>query len=156
PVEIEVRNAGGPPALRVSYHTAEDRRERALPLRRVLVPWATAKTESFAKAGPPALSPELKGGSWARGRAVFFGDQAGCAKCHSVHGHGGAIGPDLSNLVHRDYASVLRDVTEPDAAINPDYVTYVVRLTDGRVLTGTVRTEGNRVIVGDANGRETT
>jgi putative heme-binding domain-containing protein len=156
PAEIDVRNASGPPYLQVSYHTAEDQRERALPLRRILVPWATAKSDSLVNAGPPPLPPELHGGSWSRGRAVFFGDQAGCAKCHSVHGHGGAIGPDLSNLVHRDYASVLRDVTDPNAAINPDYVTYVVTLTDGRVRTGTVRNEGDRMIVGDPNGREST
>jgi putative heme-binding domain-containing protein len=155
PVEIEIQSTAGPPVLRVSFHTAEDQRERALPLRRVLVPWATPKMDSLAQAGPPPLPPELNGGSWARGRAVFFGDQAGCAKCHRVHEQGGAIGPDLSNLIHRDYASVLRDVTEPDAAINPDYVTYVVTLNDGRVLTGTTRTDGDRLIVGDVNGRET-
>ena len=50
---------------------------------------------------------ELDGGSWARGRKVFFGEAAACSKCHTVNGHGGEIGPDLSNLVHRDYASVL-------------------------------------------------
>jgi putative heme-binding domain-containing protein len=62
----------------------------------------------------------------------------------------------LSNLVHRDYASVLRDVTEPSAAINPDHVTYQVSLKDGRLLTGTVRTEGDTLLVGDLQGQVTT
>jgi len=62
----------------------------------------------------------LAGASWGRGRRIFLSDEAGCAKCHIAHGAGGEIGPDLSNLVHRDYASVLRDVTQPSFAINPD------------------------------------
>ncbi len=70
-------------------------------------------------------------------------------------GRGGDIGPDLSNLVHRDYASVYRDIHTPGAAINPDYVAHSVALVDGRVLQGTLRTEGDRLIVGDANGKQT-
>jgi putative heme-binding domain-containing protein len=87
---------------------------------------------------------------------VFFGDQAGCAKCHTLHGQGGGIGPDLSNLVHRDYHSVLRDLADPSFAINPDHITYRVDLLDGRSLTGSVRTQGDRLLVGDVAGKVTT
>src|SRR5690606_3042149 len=58
-------------------------------------------------------------------------------------------------LVHRDYASVLRDLREPSATINPDYIAHAIALADGRVLQGTIRTEGDRMIVGDAQGAET-
>jgi len=95
------------------------------------------------------------GGDWSRGRAVFYSDQAQCARCHQVRGEGGRIGPDLSNLVHRDYQSVLRDLNDPSAAINPDYLPSVVELKDGRVLTGVPRTDGDRIILGDQNGKET-
>ena len=77
-----------------------------------------------------------------RGLPEFFGDKAMCSKCHTIYGRGGNIGPDLSNLVHRDYASVMRDITHPSFAINPDYLSYTVALNDGRVLTGVVRTAG--------------
>jgi putative heme-binding domain-containing protein len=87
---------------------------------------------------------------------VFFGDQAQCSKCHRVRGEGGRIGADLSNLVHRDYASVLRDIRTPSAALNPDHLTYVVSLADGRVLTGTLREGGGKLVVGDLAGREVT
>ena len=100
----------------------------------------------------PCRPPELAGGSWARGYREFFGEKAACSKCHTLYGRGGNIGPDLSNLVHRDYASVLRDITHPSFAINPDYLSYTVTLTDGRVLTGVVRTTGDTVAVGDAKG----
>jgi putative heme-binding domain-containing protein len=70
-----------------------------------------------------------------------------------MNGQGGVIGPDLSNLPQRDYASVLRDISEPSYAINPDYISYVASLKDGRVLTGTVRTDGDKVLVSDTNAK---
>ena len=57
--------------------------------------------------------------------------------------------------MHRDYASVFRDIHTPGAAINPDYIAHSVALADGRVLTGTLRTEGDRLIVGDTTGTRT-
>src|SRR5437868_11507126 len=35
-----------------------------------------------------------------------------------------------SNLIHRDYASVLKDIREPNSAINPDHVAYQVELNN--------------------------
>jgi putative heme-binding domain-containing protein len=86
---------------------------------------------------------------------VFFSEQAACSKCHTVHGKGGNIGPDLSNLIHRDYVSVLRDITKPSFAINPDHLTQVVYLDDGRSFTGVVRIEGDKMFVGDKDGKVT-
>jgi putative heme-binding domain-containing protein len=151
PVELILTTGPGELDLSVSWHTQEDPRPRALPLHRLLVPWA--RTGEVA----PQISltreiPELKGGSWLRGRAVFSSDEASCAKCHTLNGEGGHVGPDLSNLPHRDYHSVLRDIAQPNYAINPDFITHTVELKDGRVLTGTLRTEGGRVHVGDGQG----
>ena len=61
----------------------------------------------------------------------------------------------MSNLPKRDYASVVRDITQPSFAINPDYVAQVVVTSDGRVLTGTVRTDKDRIIVSDQQGKQT-
>ncbi len=60
---------------------------------------------------------------------MFFSEQAGCAKCHALGGEGGTIGPNLSNLSQRDYHSVLRDITEPSFAINPDYISHSITHT---------------------------
>lgn len=151
PLDVELITGPGKDRLLVSYSTNEDNRLRALPLRRLLVPWATL-------GGKEAVTvrsfPELEGGSWTRGRQVFFSDQAQCSKCHTVRGQGGKIGPDLSNLIHRDLASVRRDIEKPSAAINPDHVAYFIELKNGRSLTGTVRTEGGRLLVGDVGGQE--
>jgi putative heme-binding domain-containing protein len=154
PVEIVLTSGGGIPKLYAAWHTAEDDRPRALPLRRLVLPWV----ETIGQATEEVVKrdiPELKGGSWARGRKLFLSEQAACSKCHTLNGQGGRIGPDLSNLVHRDYASVLRDVTEPSFAINPDYITYLVTLKNGKSLTGSLRTDGGKLIVGDEKGQET-
>jgi putative heme-binding domain-containing protein len=155
PMEIVLSPTQGVPALEVSFHTVEDSRPRALPLARFLLPWAELADPAVEAVVRRDL-PELKGGSWARGRKVFFSEPAGCFKCHTIQGQGGSIGPDLSNLIHRDYASVLRDITDPSFAINPDYITYTVTLKDGRLLTGALRAEADRLMIGDEKGQVTT
>jgi putative heme-binding domain-containing protein len=156
PVPLEIRLPTGPgePSLNVTWQTNEDARPRALPLRRFLVPWAVVTSKPDAVAKVPTDIPELAGGDWARGRAVFFGDDAACSKCHSFWGRGGAVGPDLSNLPQRDYHSVLRDIAEPSFAINPDYITQIITLRDGRVLKGPVRTQGDKLLVGNQDGTD--
>lgn len=64
-------------------------------------------------------------------------------------------GPDLSNLVHRDRESILRDIKEPSASINPDYVHQVVTLKDGRVLAGFLKREKDDTVAVDSKGRQT-
>jgi len=143
---IHLRNELG-----CSWHTADDPRERALPLHRFVLPWAKPSSNLGEIALRPEI-PELKGGSWGRGRKIFFSEEALCSKCHVMHGQGGTIGPDLSNLPHRDYASVLRDLTEPSFAINPDFVSYTLALHDGRTLTGPIRTQDGKLLVGNDKG----
>jgi putative heme-binding domain-containing protein len=119
-------------SLDVSFSTARDPRPRALPLRRFLMP--------FAKPAPPddltRTVPEIAGGNYEAGRALFKG-KATCANCHQLRGEGFRVGPELSNLMHRDYASVLKDITDPNATINPDAVGYIVTLRDGTAVVGT-------------------
>ncbi len=136
PIEVILKNSSASePALDVSWFTAEDSRLRALPLRRIFLPWAAPEQIGEEKE-IERIIPEITGGNWLSGKKIFFGDQAACSKCHTVGTQGGKIGPDLSNLLHRDYASVLKDITQPNAAINPDHVAYNVELKNGESLTG--------------------
>jgi putative heme-binding domain-containing protein len=152
PIEIYL-TTDQTPSLQITWKTNEDSRPRPLALHRQLVPWAEPLTE-----GPPVKRevPELAGGSWARGYMVFTSNEAACSKCHSVNGQGSHIGPDLSNLVQRDYHSVLRDITEPSFAINPDHISYRIGLHNGRSLTGAVRTQGEQILIGDEKGNTVT
>ncbi|HEY2911186.1 MAG TPA: ThuA domain-containing protein, partial [Gemmataceae bacterium] len=130
------------------------RTSRPFSIHRNVLPWVDAKA-TLGQPIPFSLPKELDGGSWARGRKVFFSETAACSKCHSVNSQGGAIGPDLSNLIHRDYASVLRDITQPSYAINPDYIPQTINLKDGRQLAGVIRTVDGRLHIGDAKGNTT-
>ena len=153
-VEVDRRQIIGPIKVEARFSSDEEHRYRAIPLRRLLLPWAEQSTKPAELVDNRDL-PELAGGNWLRGQQEFFGTTANCAKCHTMRGVGGKIGPDLSNLPQRDYASVLRDVTQPSFAINPDYVSQTVLLADGRALAGTTRVDGENLIVADQEGRET-
>ena len=124
---------GDTPQLTVEWFTAEDPRPRALPLRRVLMPWA--------RPAPPVVEtrtiPEIAGGHWEKGKALYFG-QAACSACHTIRGEGAKFGPDLTNSIHRDYDALLKDIVQPSASINPDRLGYRVELDDGSVASGIV------------------
>ncbi|MFO0906932.1 MAG: hypothetical protein U0794_00980 [Isosphaeraceae bacterium] len=153
-IDLEVQlETGGEASLACDWSTAEDDRARAFAQRRFHVPWALDPGVE-SRVPERVIPPELAGGDRERGRALFFGDVALCSRCHTYQGKGGRIGPDLSNLPQRDYASVLKDIRRPSDAINPDYLPYTIALNDGRVLQGTVRTEGTNLRVGDKDGQE--
>ena len=118
--------------LDVSFSTTRDPRPRALATRRFLMP--------FARPGAPdditRTIPEIAGGNREAGRALFNG-KAACATCHQLRGDGVKVGPDLGNLIHSDYASLLKNIGDPNASINPDAVGYTVTLKDGSAVIGT-------------------
>jgi putative heme-binding domain-containing protein len=118
--------------LDVSFVTTTDPRERALPSRRFLLPFARP-------AAPDILQqdiPQIAGGDWNAGKALYLG-KATCAQCHELRGAGHRVGPPLDNLIHADYASTLRNIVDPNASINPDAVGYIVKLKDGTTHIGT-------------------
>ena len=141
PVSVALKTGpgGGGAALRLTYVRGTGDEYRPLPPRRVLVPWAPAAPTTMPSGGEAAPA----GGDAERGRLLFT-DQLKCATCHQSKGR--ELGPDLSNLQHRDPAAILRDVTQPSAAINPDYVAYHLKLRGGRTLHGFVQAEGDEAV----------
>ena len=143
-VFVETGVGGRPPKLQSWYSTEADRTERPITPDRLRPPWSPVRPP--APVTPTGPRPDLAGGDPRKGEAVFFSEQARCSACHKLRGKGGDVGPDLSNLVHRDAASVQRDIAEPAATIHPDYVPFTVALKDGRVLAGLVRSEGEAAL----------
>ncbi|MES2923516.1 MAG: c-type cytochrome [Verrucomicrobiota bacterium] len=131
-LDLELQVATPATRLEITFHTAIDPRPRPLGVRRFLMPFVTPPN----KATGQATIVEIAGGNWDNGRKLYHG-KATCFTCHTIHGEGHAVGPDLSNTAHRDYASVLRDINEPSASINPDAVAYQVTLKDGTTALGT-------------------
>jgi putative heme-binding domain-containing protein len=155
PVEITLATGKGEPVLEATWFTDEDPRPRAFPLRRTLLPWAV-RNAAAQSAGPKQI-PEIAGGDWNRGKQVFLSEPAACFKCHQFNGQGGHIGPDLSNLPQRDYASVLKDITQPSAAINPDHLAYNVELKNGEAVNGVILEETpERLVFGQVSGQSLT
>jgi putative heme-binding domain-containing protein len=141
------------PQLNVTWSTDADPRSRAFPLRRVMLPWVSPKLQPVSAPAERSI-PEIAGGHWLPGKRLFFSEQLACAKCHRVRGEGNDVGPDLSNLIHRDYVSVLKDIREPNAAINPDHVAYNVELNDGELLTAVLKSDSaDQFSFADATGR---
>ena len=116
---------------------ALDDKVRPITLNRLSVPWAA--TSPTAKPTDEALARTDVKGNWLHGRRVFFG-AGGCATCHQIRGEGIAFGPDLSNLTFRDRDSVLHDIVNPSATINPDMTATRVTFKDGVVVNGLVQT----------------
>jgi putative heme-binding domain-containing protein len=72
------------------------------------------------------------------GRRVFFDQRVGCAKCHSIHGRGGRIGPNLSHIAAaKTREQIQSSILNPAKEKSPDYQGYIVRMNDGRVYRGT-------------------
>jgi putative heme-binding domain-containing protein len=153
PFTLSVVTGDKPLNLSATWSTAEDPRPRALPLRRMLLPWVTPSGNEPTQPSTSALV----GGDWSVGKTLFFGDKLKCASCHIMRGEGGKIGPELTNLIHRDYDSVMKDIRQPSAAINPDFLSYSVELADGRILTGVLHVSIDAELkIGGTDGKTTT
>ena len=68
-----------------------------------------------------------------RGREVF---RKNCANCHRVAGVGVEVGPDISDTRTKTAEQLLLDILNPNAAIDNNYVNYIVRTRNGQVYTG--------------------
>jgi putative heme-binding domain-containing protein len=73
-----------------------------------------------------------------RGREVF---RKNCATCHRVGGVGVDVGPDIADTRTRTPEALLVDILNPNAAIDSNYVNYVVVTKSGKTLTGLIGTE---------------
>jgi putative heme-binding domain-containing protein len=78
------------------------------------------------------------------GKTVF--DQQ-CARCHTLFGKGGALGPDLTTYRRDDLDAMLLNVVNPGAEIREGFVGSIVALADGRVLSGVIVEQDKNVIV---------
>ncbi|TWU49047.1 DUF7133 domain-containing protein [Rubripirellula reticaptiva] len=136
PLEIVAQTGatGSSFVLDASYHADFDPNERPLRLEHLFVPWAP--TIKPPNDGSQDMSGALVVGDPVKGRELFFGNEANCSVCHTFAGNGGKVAADLTVSVRRSPEAVLRDIVEPNAAINPDYVSYKLLTDSGQVLTG--------------------
>jgi putative heme-binding domain-containing protein len=83
------------------------------------------------------LASGLPPGNATRGRAVFFSEKATCSSCHRAAGAGGSVGPNLSKVGFiRGPTELLASIVLPAGSITPEFRSYLVTTTRGRVDTG--------------------
>jgi putative heme-binding domain-containing protein len=135
-----------------------------IPMSKILNPTGIAK-EMFAKVeaahagdgsqqeAPFTLYME---GDPEEGKTLFWDLQskAGCAKCHSVDGKGGKVGPDLTSVSGtRTLPYIVESVVKPSAVIVSGYSPILILTNDGERISGTNKEETDEhFMIGLANG----
>lgn len=105
---------------------------------------------------PPLEQLLSQAGDPERGREVFASaGQTQCSSCHRVQGRGQWVGPDLSTIGTKyGKDALLTSILSPSAAIGYNYRSYVLALTDGRIVTGLpVEETADRIVLKTAEGQ---
>ena len=89
-------------------------------------------------------------GDFARGRMVYD-KSASCVACHKIHGEGGDIDPDLSEVGSgRSLELLIESVLWPNRQIREGYMTTLITTKDGQQLLGyRLSEEGGEVSLRD-------
>jgi putative heme-binding domain-containing protein len=106
--------------------------------------------------GETVWKPYLTGNPQA-GQILFFDSKSKvqCAKCHTIGGEGGRIGPALDRIASRRAPEfVMESILEPSREIAPEYEAVAVATKEGRMLVGLRINETNFSIqLTEENGR---
>jgi putative membrane-bound dehydrogenase-like protein len=93
-------------------------------------------------------------GDAVRGQKVYA---THCANCHRLHGQGVAVGPDLATVNNRSREALVVDILDPNRAVDPSYVDFVVVSNNGQVFNGLLAAEtASSITLRRAERQETT
>lgn len=108
------------------------------------------KDEQPAEARNKAMQAlaDLKVGNADNGKAVF---RRNCIACHKVYGEGADFGPDMMKVGTRlNHYKLVESIIDPNAEIDPKYLSTSILTFDGRVTTGLlVRENEDEVVIFD-------
>src|SRR5262249_14700956 len=83
------------------------------------------------------------------------GPKAQCSTAHRLEGAGQQVGADLSAIRDRGRDAVLLNILDPNREVTPQFLSYVLVTTSGRVLTGMIAIEtANSLTIRQPDGRE--
>ena len=77
-----------------------------------------------------------------QGRALY----ATCAACHTLYGEGGKTGPDLTGSGRANLDYLLENILDPSAVVPADMRLSILRLNDGRTLSGIIAAQNDRTL----------
>ena len=78
-----------------------------------------------------------------QGQALF---ETNCSSCHVMYGKGGRIGPDLTGSDRKNLNYLLENIIDPSSVVAETFQTSVIRLEDGRLLTGVISEQNDRTL----------
>lgn len=84
-----------------------------------------------------------------------------CAACHTLHGDGRKVGPDLTGIDRGNRSGLLQSIVDPSASVLPDYMAFQLKLKprpgeEGRHIVGFIQEENaNGVTILDVAGTRT-
>jgi putative membrane-bound dehydrogenase-like protein len=110
---------------------------------------------------PPISTLVQRSGDPNRGKAIWNASLTGaaqCAKCHSIRGVGGQVGPDLSMIGKKaSRENLYESILQPSKAIADQYVQYQVTTTAEVTISGLLIADTpTHLILRDANGKDVT
>jgi putative heme-binding domain-containing protein len=79
----------------------------------------------------------LKGDA-ARGKEVFRNE---CSACHQLEGVGTQLGADLNAIRDQGSDAILLNILDPNREVKPEFLSYVLTTTAGRIVTGLITAE---------------
>jgi quinoprotein glucose dehydrogenase len=131
------------PEVRLDLLDAANRRAAPAIQKKVQSYERTRKDQPFGLYGDA-----LVGGDAESGRRIFQGKaEVSCLRCHKAQGVGGEVGPDLTGIgsrQKRDY--LLEAIVAPNKQIAKGFETLVLTLTNGKSLTGILKSEDAREV----------
>jgi putative membrane-bound dehydrogenase-like protein len=102
-----------------------------------------AKKAVLAKWQKSLSKDALSKADAAKGKVLF---SAVCASCHKLYGEGAALGPDLTGSDRHNLDYLLGNIVDPNAMVPADYRVSVLKLKDGRTLTGVLPEQTDRTL----------
>lgn len=119
-------------ALKETLEFALGRRP-ARPVAEVLAEFSSPDGQKSGAGTDSGKSTEVEAGR----RTFFHVNGAGCFKCHTVGGRGGQVGPDLTVIARTmDRKKLAESVLEPSKEISPQFTSWTIETTSGKVLSG--------------------
>lgn len=97
----------------------------------------SSQNERAAAVAKYAEVDKLKGDA-VRGATVFKNT---CFVCHSYLGQGLEVGPNLKAYYNKSTSDFVTAILDPNAAVEPRYVSYAVTTVDERTLIGVIANE---------------
>lgn len=109
---------------------------------------------------PPIAELARRAGNADRGKLVWNASLTGaaqCAKCHTVRGVGGQVGPDLSMVGKKgSKENLFESILTPSKAIADQYIQHSIATVAGVTVSGLiVGDNGTAITLRDANGKDT-